>query len=339
MPLPRRNFKHKSAQEEANYYSIINGMIDTAWVISKEAQIIAVNDSAVSLLGYTKQEFLANGLSLIDSSLKADDIKELIRTLPNDKIQVFETTHRTKDGRDIPVEICSSLIMYNGEQQILSIARDITERKWAEAEIKKQLQEKQTLLRAIHHRIKNNIASLESLLSIKSQTITNIEAKTIINDAIGRVECIRILYELLLQTDDFTHASVKAFFCKIVESVIPLYSHAEEITWNCDVDDFTLSGVYLFPLGVILEELLNNILKYAFDKTTFGVVTLSVKKIMDTITFSVTDNGRGLPENFDTKNSFGLTIVKMLAQQINSDFFIGINPEGKGTVCKLSFRL
>jgi diguanylate cyclase (GGDEF)-like protein/PAS domain S-box-containing protein len=123
----------KALQEsETQYKALIDGMNDTVWVIDFDANVIDVNKAAVASLGYSKEELLAIGLFGLDSSLKKDDIKTLAHTMPADKLQVFETTHTTKDGRKIPVEVCSSLVTYHGKRAILSIARNITERKRVE---------------------------------------------------------------------------------------------------------------------------------------------------------------------------------------------------------------
>jgi PAS domain S-box-containing protein len=108
-------------------------MKDTAWVINSDAKIIDVNNAAVNVLGYSRDEFLSMRIKDIDSNLDPAVIKSLVDNMPRDKLQVFSTEHTTKSGKKIPVEICSSLVDYKGKQVILSIARDITERKKAEA--------------------------------------------------------------------------------------------------------------------------------------------------------------------------------------------------------------
>ena len=128
-------------ESEEAYRALINGMNDTAWVIGFDGKFIDVNDAAVKVLGYSREEFLKMGPPDIDSTLTTEEIKELIRNMPKDKIQVFETTHVAKDGRVIPVEISSSLVTYKGKTAILSIARDITERKKAEEKLNQIMEE------------------------------------------------------------------------------------------------------------------------------------------------------------------------------------------------------
>lgn len=126
---------------EETYRQLINGMNDTAWVINHDGRFLDVNDAATRVLGYTREELLNMKVPQIDGSLTDEMIMELIRRMPSDKIQVFETTHVTKDGRIIPVEISSSLINYKGRRVILSIARDITERKKTEERINQIMEE------------------------------------------------------------------------------------------------------------------------------------------------------------------------------------------------------
>ncbi len=121
-------------------------MIETVWIIDFDGNLMDVNRTATEVLGYSKEELLKIGLFGIDSSLKREDIKTLARSMPKDKIQIFETTHKTKEGKSIPVEIYSSLIDYHGKPAILSIARDITERKQAEENLTRIMESAQAIL-------------------------------------------------------------------------------------------------------------------------------------------------------------------------------------------------
>ena len=121
---------------ETEYKNLIDGMNDTAWVLDFEGRIIEINNSAVELLGYTQEELKNMHVYDIDCKTSKVDILSLIKNLPKDNKQVFESVHLNKDGKKIPVEISSSLISYKGERAVLSIARDIRKRKENEAKIK-----------------------------------------------------------------------------------------------------------------------------------------------------------------------------------------------------------
>jgi len=132
----RRKAEKALKASEEKYRSLINGMNDTVWVIGFDGKFIDVNAAAVKVLGYSREELLSMKVTDIDGSLNSEEIGNLIKNIPADQIQVFETTHVTKDGRKIPVEISSTIISYQDKKAILSIARDITYRKRLELELK-----------------------------------------------------------------------------------------------------------------------------------------------------------------------------------------------------------
>ncbi|MDD4193468.1 MAG: PAS domain S-box protein, partial [Mangrovibacterium sp.] len=133
----RKKAEDALRESEKNYRELIDGMNETVWVIDFGGKVVEVNKTAIDLLGYTKEELLSFNLSRIDSSLTPGAIAGLIKNMPHDKLQVFETTHRTKDGRVFPVEIWSSLVNYQSKRAILSIARNITVRKQMEESLRK----------------------------------------------------------------------------------------------------------------------------------------------------------------------------------------------------------
>ena len=127
-----KKFQESLRTSLINYQSLLNGMSETAWVIDFNGNFLEVNHAAINVLGYSKEELLSIGITGIDKFLSKEQVGQLIANLPQVKNQVFETVHTAKDGKEIPVEISSSLITYEGKQAILSIARNIEERKKAQ---------------------------------------------------------------------------------------------------------------------------------------------------------------------------------------------------------------
>jgi len=134
--IDHKNMLDKLHESETTYRDLFNGMNESAWVISFDGKFIDLNDTAVNVLGYSKEELLSMGPVDIDSNLSREQIDELIKRLPSDRQQIFETEHTAKDGKKIPVEISSTLINYKGQTAILSIARDISERKVLQARLR-----------------------------------------------------------------------------------------------------------------------------------------------------------------------------------------------------------
>jgi PAS domain S-box-containing protein len=131
----RKQAEEALRKSEEKYRDLINGMNDTIWVIDHDLAILDVNKAASAILGYTREELLAMKVPEIDASLTDTHIQTLAESMSMDKVQIFETSHQTKEGRIIPVEVSSSLVSYAGRTVIMSIARDITERKRAEEEL------------------------------------------------------------------------------------------------------------------------------------------------------------------------------------------------------------
>lgn len=125
----RRLTEDALAESMRSYRDLIDGMNETIWIIDLQGNIIDINKRAIDTLGYTKEELISIGLTGIDSTLEPEKIEELAKNMPVDKFQIFETTHKSKSGKIIPVEIYSSLVNYHGKKSVLSIARDISRRK------------------------------------------------------------------------------------------------------------------------------------------------------------------------------------------------------------------
>ena len=125
----RKRVEEALIVSEKNYRNLINGMGESAWVVDFEGNFVEVNDAAVEMLGYSREELLSLGIKGIDKYLDPEQVKNLMSHVVSGKNQVFETVHTSKDGTKIPVEISSSLITYQEKRAILAIARNITQRK------------------------------------------------------------------------------------------------------------------------------------------------------------------------------------------------------------------
>jgi PAS domain S-box-containing protein len=158
----RKRAEETLRESREKYREMISGMNDTVWVIGFDGKFMDVNETAVKALGYSREELLSMGPADIDSHLTEEQIKDLIRRMPSDEIQVFETEHITKEGKTIPVEISSSLVTYQGRRAILSIARDIAERKRAEEALRRSEQ----FLQDVFDAIQDGISVLDTDLNV-----------------------------------------------------------------------------------------------------------------------------------------------------------------------------
>ncbi len=216
----------------------------------------------------------------------------------------------------------------------LEMAMDTTDRKHLEEEINHQLADKEIILKEAHHRIKNNFASIVSLLSLQVNSISNPEAISALQDAIGRVSSMQILYEKLLLTDNYNVTSIKQYLENLIDEIISLFPDNINISLKKQIDDFELDSKRLVPIGIIINELLTNTMKYGFPEKNSGLLHITVVKNNGNVTLSIQDDGIGLPDGFNIKKQkgFGLMLVKILSQQLKGNFTIENNNGTKSTL-------
>jgi len=214
---------------------------------------------------------------------------------------------------------------------------NITERKRAEEEIQAQLKNKEILLKEVHHRIKNNIASIASLLKLHTGSTSNAEARRILTDVVGSVESMRNLYEKLLGSIDHNNVPLKEYIDDLGSSILNLFEVKDRITLQTNIDPILLTARQTFPLGLILNELITNTIKYAFKPGGVGTISISAKRQNQSVELIVQDNGKGLSADFDIDEStgFGLFLVKMLIQQLKGGFKI---ENSNGARCVIQFE-
>ena len=152
----------------------------------------------------------------------------------------------------------------NDDIRWFGVTQDITKRKQVEEEIKKQLTEKETLLREVHHRIKNNIATIESFLSLQAGSTANAEVKAMLQDAISRVQSMRVLYDKLLLRKELNEISIKNYVESFVDSLVMFFDSENKIIIEKHIADFEVDTRKAVSIGIIINELLTNVFKYAF---------------------------------------------------------------------------
>lgn len=221
---------------------------------------------------------------------------------------------------------------------IMGIVRNMTAQTLAEEEVQKQLAEKEILLREVHHRIKNNMANVEGLLSLQADLIDNPEAKAALQDSIVRIQSMRILYDKLLLTKDYHDISIASYVEGLVDSISVIFAMENKITIKKQITDFSIVPEKAIPVGIIINELLTNVFKYAFMGRDNGTVSILIEKFENLMTLMIEDNGIGMDEKISLNQSpgLGLTIVKMLVAQLKGTYK-SIN--GNGTKIIIQFAI
>jgi PAS domain S-box-containing protein len=210
----------------------------------------------------------------------------------------------------------------------LAMIEDITERKQAEELIQASLLEKETLLKEIHHRVKNNLQIISSLLRLQSRQIQDQQTLELFKESQNRVQAMALIHEKLYQSSNLAQIDFQEYITTLVEHLCRSYDiHQPAITIKINVEPVPLPIDTAIPCGLIINELVSNSLKYAFPgnqggeiclKLQFGASSCNAPVDTEQFILTVRDNGIGLPENLDFRNtsSLGLQLVCRLAKQI-----------------------
>jgi PAS domain S-box-containing protein len=204
--------------------------------------------------------------------------------------------------------------------QFAVIIEDITVRKQSDEKIKDLLDEKELLLQETHHRIKNNMGVIYSLLSLQARTINDVACKTILQEAAGRVHSMLLLYNKLYRSDIQQELNLKEFLIPLVDEIVHIFKKVVHLNTELHVEDIWLSSKILAPLGIILNECITNSMKYAFKEGESGTISISATQQEDVVTILYADGEiMKEPISFTNIETFGLRLIKLLVKQINGE--------------------
>jgi two-component sensor histidine kinase len=214
---------------------------------------------------------------------------------------------------------------------------DITDRRLAEGTVYNLLNEKEIILKEVHHRVKNNMYNIGALLNMQANAQEDPAAKSVLFDAAGRVQSMSVLYDKLYRSEFSTAVSLKEYFPDLVHEIVTIFPHRKSVKVRTQIDDIVLDAKILSILGILVNELVTNSMKYAFAGRSDGVISVTVSKKENRITIIIADNGIGIPEALTFKNTsgFGLQLVDMLAEQLGGNIRI---ERGGGTRFVLEFE-
>ena len=250
-----------------------------------------------------------------------------------------EASGRRKDGSSFPVELNVGEVNF-GERRIYTlILRDITERKREEERLKSSLREKEVLLKEIHHRVKNNLQIISSLLNLQSGHIRDPRALEVFKEGQGRVRSMALIHEKLYQSDDLARVDFHEYISNLAAYLFRSYEvNSGAVTLNVESEDVLLGVDTAIPCGLIINELVSNSLKHAFPGGAGGSINIRLRPAgAERLTLAVSDDGVGLPPDFDVRNtpSLGLQLVNTLARRLGGEVEVA---RGAGAEFKITFR-
>ncbi len=227
------------------------------------------------------------------------------------------------------------MIQNNLKESYLYIQR-IEERRQSEKAVKEALDEKNILISELHHRVKNNLAIISGLFSLKINDDLHEDAKNVLLESRNRVRSMALIHNRLYKSDNMTNVNFEEYAKELISEISASYpAVANSVKIDTDIKNVSININSAIPCGLILNELLTNAYKHAFRDKTNGHINVSFINDNNAIVMRVEDNGVGLPEDYKQKQSLGVTVIESLSEQLDGSFNFSNN---NGTCFELRFK-
>lgn len=323
---------------EKKYRNIFENTGTAMLIAEDDLTISLVNKTFENLLGLKKSDIVGNNwLELVVPEQRAEIQKY-------HSIPLEDSTKMSLKTYDVEIKVNNTAKYFfatfdfipRTKKSLISLI-DITDRKMAETLLKSSLKEKELLLREIHHRVKNSLQIIASLLSLQASEFDDPIIKESYSESENRIHSIALVHEILYNSTDISEISIREYIEALIENILYSYDvDTNSITLDVDVEDHDLGIETSIPLGLIINELVSNSIKHAFKDGT-GKINLKLSKLNDTYELILGDNGVGLPKNFDFSNTttLGILLVNQLVNQLEGNIEININ---QGTQYIIHFK-
>ncbi|WP_420628843.1 PAS domain S-box protein [Candidatus Leptofilum sp.] len=314
-------------ENAARYRALFDHAFDAVWVYSADGKVVTANPRACELSGYTLEEMIGQTPEFFTVPEEQDEANKRHRqaVMQGANPSFYERTIVRKNGEHRLCEIRGTRVEDEAGKVLFvqGTVRDITDRKQAETKILASLREKEVLLKEIHHRVKNNLQVISSLLDLQSGYLEDEHIQEMFQESRSRVRSMALVHEQLYQSADLARIDFADYVQSLMGYLMRVYGHmARRVVLDIDVAHASLSVETAVPLGLIINELVSNAYKHAFVDGRSGqiVVQLNTENEPEMV-LTIKDSGVGLPANFDWQqaNSLGLSIVHTLVQQLQGE--------------------
>jgi PAS domain S-box-containing protein len=352
----RKQAEELLQRSEARLNSILNSLQDVVWSISLPGMKLRyINPACQVLYGRSPEELIAEPSLIWKMALEKE--KEKIEAtwqnlLDNAKLARIESEQDHSWELEYKIELPSGKnrwirdrahLVYDQYGRAISIdgiSTDVTERHEAEEKLFKSLQEKEVLLKEIHHRVKNNLYVISGLLNLQSSYIEDEQVRNLFQDSQNRIQTMAVIHEQLYQSQDLADIDFADYIDRLISNLFSSYNHQPSgIQPILKLDSCCLNIETAIPAGLLINELVTNAFKHAFPHQKGKVEVKLETQENDEIKLTVADNGKGFPPNFNWQKSpsLGLRLVRILTQQLDAD--LEFKTDSNGTLFSLKFTI
>jgi two-component system CheB/CheR fusion protein len=333
-------------QAEVRYQRMFETAKDGIVICDAETEkIIDVNPFFLEALDYRREQVIGRSLSEFNGFQSPGKEITIVAEAAAKEISRLDGVALVgAHGRSILADILANRYVFGSRPVVQINIRDVTERHRADQQLKRQdqqlrssLAEKEALLKEVHHRVKNNLQIIASLLDLQSEFLNQVDMKDVLMEMKTRVRSIAAIHELLYTAADFSRIEFRRFVDKLARDVIAVHrQRASLVQVEIDTESALLEMSQAVPCGLIVNELLTNALKHAFPDGRQGKIKVSFGAYENNWRLEVSDDGIGLPAEIDPQNMnpMGLQLIQLLVQQLGGTLNVVRN---SGTQCIISF--
>jgi PAS domain S-box-containing protein len=322
----RRQAEDALHASQARLAGILDIADDAIISMNDRQEIVLFNQGAERVFGYNPADVIGQSLDILLPTRFADIHRHHVDAFARsaDVARKMggrrELSGRRADGTEFPSEASISKLILNNEVIFTVMLRDITARRQAETRLHASLREKEILLQEVHHRVKNNLQVIKSLLRLQAYTVMDPALRELFHDSQNRVQAMALVHEQLYRAHDLDHIDFATYLRELAASVLRSYEgRSAQITLTFDIDSAVALNIdTAIPLGLILTELVSNSIKHAFRDGRTGTIAVGLRSDAEGLALSVRDDGVGIPETLDpwATGSLGLQLVGDLTQQL-----------------------
>ncbi|MCX6683998.1 MAG: PAS domain S-box protein [Methanoregula sp.] len=337
--ITERKIAEEALQKsETKYKQLVTMLNEGILVIDRNATITFANNKLALMLGFALDEIVGKPVfSFLPPDLR-DKAKVGIESERSGEVTQREVVLIRKDGSQLSGLMVTTPVLDARGMSIGGIAAviDITERTQMERVVLASLKEKEILLKEIHHRVKNNLQIIASLLSLQSRYVTDENVLNVLKESQNRVKAMALVHERLYRSENLSEVALSDYLRFLIDNLFGFYgANPQEVRMSFDAGDVKVDINKAIPIGLIINELVSNSFKHAFPEGKKGDLTITLRQDERSLVMTVHDTGPGIPADFDWRNakSLGLRLVISLVEQISGT--IELDRSG-GTTFKIS---
>jgi PAS domain S-box-containing protein len=321
---------------------LVESSADAIFALSLEGTIESWNAAARRIFGFSAEEVVGKSSSMLVPEQGGHDLQRLLCALRDGASAVHhQLQYRRKDGSLFDAAVAMSAIVDHAGRIVglSKVVRDISDQKLAEQRMMQSLREKEVLLREIHHRVKNNLQVISSLLNLQMERVVNPAARAALTESQSRIRSMALVHSLLYRAKDLAHIDFIEYLRTVVDSLVSTYgAEASTIETSVKGAQVQLDIDRAIACGLIVTELVSNALRHAFPHHRHGHIDVEVVSEADQVKLEVRDDGIGLPREAQrgAVPSFGLQIARTLTQQLDGAIELIVD---RGTAAHVTFPL